>query len=137
LAISQTSEGSKFFYKKFGPLKKWLDRVIENENFKTGEISIVFTSDEFLLSINREYLKHDYYTDVITFDYSTETIISGDILISVPRVKENAKLYNVEFIEELDRVILHGILHLLGYNDVNDQDISLMRSKETCYLMKR
>jgi probable rRNA maturation factor len=137
LAISQTSEGSKFFYKKFSLLKKWLNRVIENENFKTGDISIVFTSDSYLLSINREYLKHDYYTDVITFDYSTESIISGDILISIDRVKENAVNYNVEFKDELDRVILHGILHLLGYNDANDPDISIMRSKETTYLLKR
>lgn len=137
MAISQTSEESKFFYKKFSLLKKWLYRVIENENFKTGDISIVFTSDIFLLSINREYLKHDYYTDVITFDYSTESIISGDILISIDRVKENAMNYNVEFKDELDRVILHGILHLLGYSDANDPDISIMRSKETTYLMKR
>lgn len=137
MAISQTSEGSKFLYKKFSLLKKWLHRVIENENFKTGDISIVFTSDNFLLSINREYLKHDYYTDVISFDYSTESIINGDILISIDRVKENAMNYNVEFKDELDRVILHGILHLLGYSDANDPDISIMRSKETTYLMKR
>jgi probable rRNA maturation factor len=137
LAIFQTSEESKFSYKKFSFLKKWLYRVIENENFKAGDISIVFTSDEYLLSINREYLDHDYYTDVITFDYSTDRIISGDILISVDRVKENAKLFNVGFIDELDRVILHGILHLLGYNDTNEHQASIMKSKETAYLMKR
>jgi probable rRNA maturation factor len=137
LSISQTSEESKFSYKKFSLLKKWLRRVIENENFRTGDISIVFTSDEYLLSINRQYLEHDYYTDVITFDYSSDRIISGDILISIDRVKENAEIFNVEFKEELDRVILHGILHLLGYNDANDQDISLMRSKESVYLKKR
>jgi probable rRNA maturation factor len=137
LAIFQTSEESKFSYKKFSFLKKWLYRVIENENFKAGDISIVFTSDEYLLSINREYLDHDYYTDVITFDYSTDRIISGDILISVDRVKENAKLFNVGFIDELDRVILHGILHLLGYNDTNEHQASTMKSKETAYLMKR
>jgi probable rRNA maturation factor len=137
LAIFQTSEESKFSYKKFSFLKKWLYRVIENENFKAGDISIVFTSDEYLLSINREYLDHDYYTDVITFDYSTDRIISGDILISVDRVKENAKLFNVGFIDELDRVILHGVLHLLGYNDADEQDSAIMRSKETEYLMKR
>lgn len=137
MAISQSTADYSFKYKHFNLLKAWIQEVIRNEGASTGEISIVFTSDDYLLSVNRDYLHHDYYTDIITFDYSEKKIISGDILISVERVKENAGIFGVALNEEMDRVIVHGILHLLGYNDSNELEISIMREKETFYLLKR
>ena len=137
MGVSQSTADYSFVYKNFASLKTWIHLVIESEGAITGELSIVFSSDNYLLSMNRDYLHHDYYTDVITFDYSENKIISGDIFISVERVIENACLFEVSVSEELDRVILHGVLHLLGYNDSNDLDVSIMRSKEAHYLQKR
>ena len=137
MGVSQSTADYSFVYKNFASLKTWIHLVIESEGAITGELSIVFSSDNYLLSMNRDYLHHDYYTDVITFDYSENKIISGDIFISVERVIENACLFEVSVSEELDRVILHGVLHLLGYNDSNDLDVSIMRSKEAHYLPKR
>jgi rRNA maturation RNase YbeY len=88
------------------------------------------------LTLNQEHLKHDYYTDIITFDYSTETYIAGDLFISIDRVLENASVEKVPFDEELHRVVYHGLLHLLGYNDKNQEEIRTMRSKENYYLTK-
>jgi probable rRNA maturation factor len=137
LAISQTLVDYKFSYKNFASLKRWLYRVLDNENREAGDITIVFTSDKYLLSINRKFLKHNYYTDVITFDYSSGRIVGGDILVSVERVRENSGKYNVAFPDELDRVILHGLLHLIGYDDSNELNRAMMRSKENSYLSLR
>ncbi len=117
-------------------LIQWIKNTAKEENRKTGEISIIFTSDDNLLEINKKYLNHDYYTDVITFDYSENDTISGDIFISIDRVKENAQIYNSKFEQELHRVIIHGILHLIGYKDKNETDQKLMRQKEDYYLQK-
>ena len=112
----------------------WLKKVVVSEEKELGEISIVFTSDEYLLKVNNEYLKHDYFTDIITFDYCNDIIVSGDLLISVDRVQENAKSFGVSFITELRRVIVHGVLHLCGYKDKTDEEQTEMREKEDTYL---
>ena len=118
--INFQSEDINFKLKNKTILKKWISDVISKKTHKTGEITFVFCSDEFLLNINKHYLNHDTYTDIITFDYSKENIkqaVSGDVFISVERVKENAVTYSKSFENELHRVIIHGTLHLLGYTD--------------------
>ena len=108
----------------------WISNVIKSENKKEGEINYIFCDDEYLLEINKEHLQHDYYTDIISFDYSVGNEINGDMFISVDRVKENAQDFNVSFEEELKRVIVHGVLHYCGYKDKSEEDEALMRSKE-------
>ncbi|RFS14090.1 rRNA maturation RNase YbeY [Emticicia sp. C21] len=116
-------------------LKSWLKSVIESEGFKLGDINYVFCSDDYLLKVNIEYLDHDYLTDIITFDNSEEEeLIEGDIFISIDRVKDNAKTFEVSFEYELKRVLVHGVLHLCGYLDKTDEEEKLMRSKENNYL---
>jgi probable rRNA maturation factor len=115
-------------------LKARLQQIIEKEDKMLGEINIVFCSDDYLLKINKEYLKHDYYTDIITFDYSEQTILSGEIFISVDRVKENATTYKIPFMNELIRVMIHGILHLAGYDDKNNKAKKQMTEKEDFYM---
>ena len=115
-------------------VEKNIETVLANENRTLGEVNYIFCSDEYLLNINKQYLNHDYYTDVISFDYSEDGIISGDIFISVDTVKDNAKEYEVEFKKELARVMVHGILHFIGYKDKTDEDAKLMRQKENQYL---
>ena len=112
----------------------WIKNTIKKEQKETGEISFIFCSDDYLLSINREYLDHDYYTDIITFDYVDQDLISGDIFISIDRVRENASEYKVSFENELNRIIIHGVLHLLGYKDKQANEKKLMTSKEDYYL---
>lgn len=110
--------------------EKWIERVIASEEKKLEEISYIFCDDEYLLNLNEEFLKHDTYTDIITFDYSVGKILQGDIYISTERVKENSDEYNVSFEEELRRVIIHGVLHLCGYKDKTKEQSLLMRQKE-------
>jgi rRNA maturation RNase YbeY len=111
-------------------LKNWIKRTIERNNKQLGEISYIFCSDEQLLEINKEFLNHDYYTDIITFDYSEADIVSGDLFISIDRIKDNAKTLDVSYKEELHRVIIHGILHLLGFKDKTDEESQNMRLLE-------
>ncbi len=113
-----------------------IEILISNENKIAGELSFIFCSDNFLLGMNKTYLKHDFYTDVITFDYCENDIISGDIFISIDRIKENAKTFKTTFENELYRVMIHGILHLVGYNDKTDKEQKQMREKENFYLNK-
>jgi rRNA maturation RNase YbeY len=115
-------------------IASWVAQVIENESFKQGEINYIFCSDNQLLKRNIEFLNHDSLTDIISFDYTMGKLISGDIFISIDRVKENAEGFNVSFKEELSRVMVHGILHYCGYKDKTVEDKSLMRSKEDYYL---
>ena len=116
--------------------KKWIEGIVLSENKSLGNIVFVFCNDQFLLEKNIKYLNHNTLTDVISFDYSTKNKIHGDILISVERVKENARLYNQKFSTELNRVMAHGLLHLLGYKDKSEEDAKIMRSKENYYLSK-
>jgi probable rRNA maturation factor len=111
-------------------ISNWISHVIKSEGKKEGEINYIFCDDEYLLLINQEHLQHDYYTDIISFDYSVGNEINGDMFISVDRVKENAQDFNVTFEEELKRVIVHGVLHYCGYKDKSQADELFMRSKE-------
>lgn len=115
-------------------LISWIKNVILKEGKKTGDISFIFCSDDFLLDINKKYLNHDYYTDIITFDYVEKNKIQGDIFISVDRVMENAKTYKTTFDNEKHRILIHGVLHLLGYKDKQKADKNLMTAKEDLYL---
>ncbi len=118
-------------------LVSWISKVVESEKKELGEISYVFCSDEYLLEMNREHLNHDYYTDIITFDYCFENFVSGDLFISIDRVLDNAKDFSSIFKDELDRVCVHGVLHLCGYKDKSDDDEVLMRRKEDEKLLLR
>jgi probable rRNA maturation factor len=116
-------------------IKRWIRSIIESEGFKLKEINYVFCSDTYLHRINLEYLDHDTFTDIITFDNSEkENEIEGDIFISVDRVKENANDFEIDFETELRRVLAHGILHLCGYHDETDEEETQMRTKENQYL---
>ena len=118
-------------------LVNWISQTIEKEKFKLGELNYIFCSDDQLLKRNSEFLNHDTYTDIISFDYTMGKLISGDIFISIDRVTENAKTFNTSFQDELNRVMIHGVLHYCGYKDKTDDDKSLMRSKEDYYLSLR
>ena len=115
-------------------VKSWLKQIIESRSKSVGEISIVMCSDKLLLETNQKYLNHDYYTDIITFDYTEEDKISGDLMISYERVKENAKKENVSVQEELRRVMAHGVLHLLGFKDKSEREAAEMRAQEDAAL---
>ena len=108
----------------------WISKVILSESKKEGDINYIFCDDEYILEINKQYLDHDYYTDIISFDYSVGNELNGDIFVSIERVKENATDFNATFDNELKRVIIHGILHYCGYKDKSEEDEALMRSKE-------
>ena len=108
----------------------WISRIIESEGFDEGEINYIFCDDDYLHKINVEYLDHDTLTDIISFDYTVGNLIQGDIFVSVERVQDNAKDFNVSFEEELKRVLSHGVLHYCGYKDKSPKDEALMRSKE-------
>jgi probable rRNA maturation factor len=137
LAIVQNCTDISYRYHRFSDLKKWILIVVELEDRIPGEITIVYCSDQYLKSVNLQYLDRDYFTDVITFDYSNKNIISGDILISIDRVRENAEKFSTGFKNELNRVILHGVLHLIGYRDSTRQEVEKMREKEDFYLNLR
>ena len=116
---------------------RWLKMVAEAEGKQLGDIGIIFCSDNYLLNVNKEYLKHDYFTDIITFDYCEGDKLSGDLFISIDSVRSNAAFYETEFHVELRRVIVHGLLHLMGYDDHSDEDITQMRAKENACLLMR
>lgn len=111
-------------------IQQWLKDIIKSENKSVGEINYIFCNDDYLLSLNQEYLNHDTFTDIISFDYTIGNEISGDIFISIERVKENASDFNVTFQEELARVLSHGLLHYCGYKDKFIEDELIMREKE-------
>ncbi len=118
-------------------ITKWLKDAIRTEDKRLGEINYIFCNDQYLLKKNQEYLQHDTFTDIITFDYTEENRLSADIFISIERVKENAINFAVPFENELKRVIIHGVLHLVGYKDQSEEDAESMRSKENFYLSKK
>jgi len=115
-------------------VKSWLKQIIESHKKSVGEISIVMCSDKLLLETNQKYLNHDYYTDIITFDYTEGGQINGDLMISYERVKENASKENVAVQEELRRVMAHGVLHLLGFKDKSEREAAEMRAQEDAAL---
>ncbi|MDR2844179.1 MAG: rRNA maturation RNase YbeY [Candidatus Symbiothrix sp.] len=109
---------------------RWIKEVIAQYQKRVGEISYIFCSDEEILRINQQYLNHDYYTDIITFDYSDGKVISGDLFISLETVKSNSEQLKTDYFEELHRVIIHGILHLCGFKDKSPKDAKQMRKLE-------
>ena len=111
-------------------VSNWINSCISQVSKITGDLSVIFCNDEYLKTINIKYLNHDYYTDIITFDYSEKDTISGDLFISIDRVIENAKLNNVHFINELYRVIIHGVLHLCGYNDKTVKEKKIKQTRK-------
>jgi probable rRNA maturation factor len=129
MAITFNSR-TDFKLKKTGAIRSWIKTVIQKEKKLTGDINYIFLNDEALLKMNQEYLQHNTFTDIITFDYSENKKISGDIFISVERVEENARKFRVDFEEELKRVMIHGVLHLCGYKDKSKKDAEMMRKKE-------
>jgi probable rRNA maturation factor len=136
MAVSFQSQNIKFILSDKLKIKSWINRVIELEKKKPGQLNFVFTSDEELLKTNMQFLNHNTLTDIITFDYCEDKTINGDIIISIDRVKENAETFNVEFENELKRVMIHGVLHLCGYKDKTAADSQLMREKENWALKK-
>ena len=119
---------------KVNQFNSFISNILISEKKTEGDIVLIFCSDEYLLEINKKHLNHNYYTDIITFDYCVENIVSGDLYISIDRVKENAKTFNDSFINELTRVVIHGVLHLCGYNDKTEADQKNMRNLENKYL---
>ncbi|MCB0400793.1 MAG: rRNA maturation RNase YbeY [Flavobacteriales bacterium] len=128
------TEDTSFKFKSSASLKGWIKQVISDANMDPGDINYIFCSDEYLHKINLEYLHHDTYTDIITFNYCIGKVVSSDIYISVDRVRENATEFDTSFENELHRVMVHGILHLVGYNDKTDVEQEEMRAKEDFYL---
>lgn len=110
--------------------RKWIERSIESENKFVGDISFIFCDDEYLHKINLEYLSHDTYTDIISFDNTLGNVLQGDIFISTDRVRENSQNFNADFDEELKRVLIHGVLHFCGFKDKTEREKELMRRKE-------
>jgi probable rRNA maturation factor len=138
--INFFSQGTSFKLPNPKKISSWIKRVAKIENHSPKALNFIFCSDEYLLDINIRYLRHKTYTDIITFDNSDEDefgIIEGDIYVSIDRVKENAKKLNIIFTDELHRVIIHGVLHLLGYSDKTKAQIREMRKKEDAYLSLR
>ena len=116
---------------------RWIINSVVNESKRVGKLSFIFCTDEYLLEKNIQFLDHDTYTDIITFDYCKGDFISGDIFVSVERVTENANAFGVDFEDELDRVLIHGVLHLAGYQDKRKEEVNTMREKEDFYLSLR
>lgn len=130
MAINFNVENIDFALKEKIKVKKWITETIRQYGKRVGDIGYLFSNDEFVLAANIEYLQHDTYTDIITFDYVEGDVISGDIMISIDRVRDNANLFGVTFEQELHRVIIHGIHHLLGQGDKTDPEAAEMRRRE-------
>ena len=130
MPITFQVEKIKFNLKKKITIKLWIAKVLQLQKKQVGQINFLFTNDEEILKKNIQFLKHNTYTDIITFNYCKDKIINGDIIISIDRVKENAEKFKSDFEEELKRVLIHGVLHLCGYKDKKTADTELMRKKE-------
>lgn len=135
------TQDTRFSFKNRRINTEWIKKVIFAEavsgEYSLGDINIIFCSDPFILEMNNKYLKHNYFTDIITFDNSQDNVVSGDLYISIDTVKSNAKEYSATFDNELHRVIIHGILHLLGYNDKTKEQSIVMREMENKCLNMR
>lgn len=137
IMVSYFFEDTNFKFNRRRLTSQWLKFTAESEIKRIGQVNIIFCSDNYILDINQRYLQHDYFTDIITFDYCEGKTLSGDLFISVDTVRENAIFYGTEFDDELNRVIVHGLLHLIGYDDHSEEDQKTMRSKEDYYLAQR
>jgi rRNA maturation RNase YbeY len=136
MAVRYYTEDCRLTFDHRRIVNRWIAETIASEGRRRGEIAVIFCSDDYLLAMNRKHLNHNYYTDIITFDYDEGTVVSGDLFISVDRVRDNAQQYVVDFRNELYRVIIHGVLHLCGYPDKSPEEEKIMRSKEDFYLNK-
>jgi rRNA maturation RNase YbeY len=134
--ISHSFYSKEYHNLPLASLEDSIPKLVLEEGKELADIALVFCSDDELLSLNQKHLDHDYFTDIITFDYSNDPYISGDLFISVDRVLDNANIEGVSFNEEMHRVVFHGILHLLGFNDKSTEEIGSMREKENYYLGK-
>lgn len=130
MAISYQTDGVKMPVIKKRETTSWIKAVANMHEKKIGEIAYIFCSDEKILEVNREYLQHDYYTDIITFDYCEDNVLSGDIFISLDTVKSNSEQFKTTYDEELHRTIIHGILHLCGINDKGEGEREIMEAEE-------
>lgn len=137
MAVHFFSEGTNFNLSGKRAIKNWCVQAITGEHFRAGTLNYIFCTDAYLLDLNIKYLNHDTYTDVITFDYCEEDLVSGDIFISIERIKENALKMEVPFKDELHRVIIHGLLHLCGYKDKTPEEQREIRSREDFWLSLR
>ena len=135
--VSYFLQDIDFVFKHKRLNNSWLKLVAESGIKKLGNINIIFCSDNYILDVNVKYLGHDYFTDIITFDYCEKDILSGDLFISIDTVRDNAEFYKTEFNDELNRVIVHGLLHLIGYDDHTPEEQKIMREKENHYLELR
>lgn len=134
MAISFSQDDIQFVLREKQRIRQWITRVVQDAGKRVGEIAYVFCSDETLLRYNRQFLNHDTYTDIITFDYVSGDVVSGDIIISVDRVRENAAQLGIPFVQELRRVLIHGVLHLLGQGDKSEKESKEMHAKEEAAL---
>jgi len=134
MAIRFSNQGVRYNLKDKRKVGNWIKEVAKNHNKQVGELSIIFVSDDEILSINQQYLNHNYFTDIITFDYSFDRIIVGDIFISIDTVKTNSQKFRTDYGEELLRVIIHGVLHLIGFKDKNPKDKKEMTFNENLAL---
>jgi probable rRNA maturation factor len=136
LSILFNSTEPKFSPKNIRKRKDWINKCISEEGFSVDSISFIFCSDNYLLEINQAFLKHDYFTDVITFSETVNKTLKGEIYISIDRVKDNASSFNVQFDDELNRVLIHGVLHLMNFQDSTKRQKSIMTAKENSLLAK-
>ena len=134
MAVFFHNEDVVFSLQNKNSKKEWLKSVIHSFNYSLGDINVIFCSDHYLLNVNKQYLSHNYYTDIITFNYCTENTISGDLFISIDRVEEYSKQNNIPFLNEINRVIVHGVLHLCGFNDKTPIEKKEMRQLENKFL---
>lgn len=134
MAIRFSSQSGNFELAEPQKVRQWVAEVIRRRGMAVGNINYLFCDDEYLLEVNQQYLQHDTYTDIITFDYVAGTLVSGDIVISVDRVGENASKFGVPFEQELHRVVIHGVLHLLGQGDKSESEAAEMRRLEEAAL---
>ena len=132
--INFFTEDIPFTLKSKKAVREWLISSLKKESKTCGDLNYIFCSDEFIKQVNIDYLQHDYYTDIITFDYSENNTVAGDIYISIDTVRDNAKRFNKRIPNELARVLIHGVLHLAGYNDKSDAQQKQMTEKEDFYL---
>ncbi len=135
--ITYNADGVKMPKIRHRETTAWIKRVAEAHGRKVGEIGYMFVSDEKILEVNRQYLGHDYYTDIITFDYDEDDVINGDLVISLDTVRTNAEKFGKDYADELNRVIIHGILHLCGINDKGPGEREIMEAHENAALAMR